>query len=152
MGECAQDKLRQGLDLLWNELTAAKGKHRDTPQAKIYLNNAEIGLNQAEQFLTADRVHDASEVALQAGNVLASVDLRCAIDLFRESNELQKKSLRKAKVQDMKQVHFFVRTAKLLDEAESFLDDGKTDEAQQVLLQYHREKIKVGLAGLSLIF
>jgi len=147
MTENAQDKLRQGLDLLWKGLDKEKKEHCSTPHARGYIEKAEAGLNQAEQLLGAGRVRDAAEVAIKASNLLTSIDFRCGIALFRESNEMQKESMRKGKIKDMKQAGFFARTTKLLDQAESLLDEGKTEEARRVLLQYHSEKVKVGLAG-----
>lgn len=146
MNETAKDKLCQGLDLLRKGFIKMRDERKNDNQSVEYLEGIETGLKQVEALFSVGSISEAAKLAVKVGNLLATIDFRCALILFRESDKLRRG---RVDVLDNQEKEFYKRTAHLLDQAEAHLDAGKIEEARMIMLQYHREKVILGLAGPS---
>lgn len=142
MSEEAKEKLRKGLDLLWQGFKKEKERHGNIQAADDHIKKVEVELKKAEDLFNAGKISEAAKTAIRAGELLSTTNLRRALALFRESNKLQREGSR-----GVREREFFIRATHLLDQAEAFLDDARIEEARNILKQYYQEKVKAGLTG-----
>lgn len=136
MIEEARVNLRKGLDFLWEEFTREREEESSNNQvAQEYLEEIKTKLNNTEDLLKAGKIQEAAKIALRAGILLRTLKFRCALTFFRETERLQRE-----RTQNTKEKEFSIRATHLLDQAEAFLDDGKIEEAKDILKQYTQEK------------